>query len=96
MKPAREQEGAVDHLRSFHPSRDRSTGVFRDLDLIGAARLALDDRYAFAETIADNGLGDLQTDAVAAPHLGGDGEIEQSEIAKAARKSEARTDRHHS
>ena len=93
VKPAREQEGAADHLRPLHPLRDRSSGVFRDFELNGAARLALDDRYAFADTIADNELGDPQTDEVAAPQLAVDGEIEQSEIARVAREFEARTDR---
>ena len=93
MKPAREQEGAADHRRPIHPSRDRSTGVFRDFELNRAARLALDDRYAFADTIADNELGDPRTDEVAAPQLAVDGEIEKSEIAKVAREFEARSDR---
>ena len=93
MKPAREQEGAADHRRPIHPSRDQSSGVFRDFELNRAARLALDDRYAFADTIADNELGDPRTDEVAAPQLAVDGEIEQSEIAKVASEFEARTDR---
>lgn len=93
VEPAREQEGATDHLGPRHPGRDRSTGVLRDFELNGALRLALDDGDAFADLIADNEVGDPETDEVTAAQLAVDGQVEQREIAQIARKFEASADR---
>ena len=80
-------------MRCFNPGLDGFTRVFRDFELNGALRFALNDRHPLANGRADHQIAHADPNQIAAAQLAVDREVEEREIAGIARHLKADPDR---
>jgi hypothetical protein len=92
MKSARKQELVSDHFRRLDPVGQSFSRVFSKFKLHRLVRLALNDGHAITDSVVPNKICNVERDQVATAQLAIDCDIEQSQIAKIARKFKACAD----